>query len=1150
MLNKSNVMNKTEKTIRLWLEYLQDLGFDLEDLLDDFAFEAFKMTQDSNDHFHVHRFKKNVRRFLPTSFHNMVGILACGCSATATRQIGYSVPEFSSRIDEINNALNKIKSRAPTLSLLSNICLPTYAVEEQQRKMPETSSLIKEPHVYGRDGRKKDIICQLLEDKPSYENYVVIPIVGMGGIGKTTLAQCVYNDEKVKAHFAVKAWVCVSDVFDVKRVTKDVINSATHGNFDCSNLNQAQEKLQQKLKGQKFLIVLDDVWSESYEDWDQLRTPFLGAARGSRVIVTSRSDRTEKKMTKNHSTIIRLEGLSGDDCWRLFQQHANVDDFEIKDDIVRKCKGLPLAAKTLGGLIKCTTEKSKRREILESNVWCEEYEECNVLPVLRVSYHYLPSYLKRVFAYCSVLPKDYEFEEMEITQLWMAQGFLPNNKGRRMEDIGQNYFNDLVSRSLFEKKTFFQGFYIMHDLIHDVAKLAAGDVCYVMDAVDTPRNLRRTRHLFITEHVQTLGNQIMVPQLRTFLCNYCLSSDNLDFIQRMQYVRSLYLVSDKIEVLPEYIGNLKHLHYLRLKFERIKVLPQSISNLWNLQTLCLEGCYTLVKVPCIESLGKLRHLNFGNISLEEMPLGIGKLTNLQTLKTFVLAAGGGSRVRELGKLNQLHGRLFTISGLENVTEVGDAEEAQLCKKENLDGLNLKWETCTDEVDDKTRRDVVEMLRPHTSIKECELDGYMGLKFPSWLRDPSFINMVQLKLKNCQKCVCLPPLGQLRSLKSLLVEYMDGIKEVGLEFYGNCSTPPFPSLKTLEFSHMKSWEKWVHLPVDCKAFSILETLYMYDCPSLQGNLPPLLPSLKRLKINELKNMERLAGELLNFTSLDDLRIEKCPKLHSLVEGGLPLEIKEANLKQAVTKWELHLLHSLKFLRLENVGTSVDSQECIPCLHLSLPSSLFELQIKSFQNLKTISNCSTLPNLTYLDVGDCPRLESLVSNSTSVTHLSVHNCPKLHNFPQGDLPTNLMYLSISGTKIDKPIKEWGLHLLTSLYDLTLANVGSCVDTLESFSYPDFPSSLHLLAIEGFQNLKTICCSTLPKLRYMDIKYCSKLESFGDNGLPAHIIVYIKECDMIQQQLASDPNGCIITENERHSLPLSNGRMIQPSSAHSTC
>ncbi|XP_021750554.1 putative disease resistance RPP13-like protein 1 [Chenopodium quinoa] len=327
---------------------------------------------------------------------------------------------------------------------------------------------------------------------------------------------------------------------------------------------------------------------------------------------------------------------------------------------------------------------------------------------------------------------------MEIIQLWMAQGFLPDNPNERMDDIGHDYFNDLVSRSLFEKIPAYEGMFIMHDLIHDVAQFAAGNLCNVMDGTDTHTDFRRTRHLFINGHVQTLGNQIMASRLRTLLCKDSLKIDNFDFFKRIRYIRTLFLSSDKIEALPECIGDLKQLCYLSLEFGMILVLPYSISKLWNLQTLCLKGCFKLEKIPCIESLRKLRHLYINGLSLKEMPLGIGNLTNLQTLDKFVLASGGGSRVRELGKLNQLRGRLLIVSGLENVTEVEDAEEAQLCKKEHLDGLNLKWGTCTDEVNDKTRRDVVENLRPHTSVKKCKLDGYMGSTFPSWLGDPSFI----------------------------------------------------------------------------------------------------------------------------------------------------------------------------------------------------------------------------------------------------------------------------------------------------------------------------------------------------------------------------------------------------------------------------
>ncbi|XP_021762383.1 putative disease resistance RPP13-like protein 1 [Chenopodium quinoa] len=572
--------------------------------------------------------------------------------------------------------------------------------------------------------------------------------------------------------------------------------------------------------------------------------------------------------------IIKLESLSNDDCWLIFQQHAKVgfDLAEMRDNVIEKINGLPLAAKALGGLLKSIPDKSQRRKILESNVWGEK---SRVLPVLRLSYHHMPSHLKQVFAYCSAFPKDYKFKEMKIVLLWMAQGFIPETQNERMEDTGHKYFNDLVSRSLLEKSMSDAGKFIMHDLIHDVAQLAASGVCYVMDVVDTQRNLIRTRHLFHPGHVQTLGNQIMVPQLRTFLCN---NVYNLDFIQRMHYVRVLRLHSSETKVLPDCIGDLKHLRYLSLEIFSIKMLPQSIKNLWNLQTLCLEGCRSLKKIPYIGSMRKLRHLSIEDTSLQEMSFGVGELTNLQTLDKFLLAADGGSKVRELRMLNHLHGKLI-IRGLENVTEVVDAHEAQLHKKESLDELYLEWGACMNEVYDKTKREVVEKLHPHTSIKKCELRGYMGSTFPSWLGDPSFNNMAHIRLNNCEKCEWLPPLGQLPSLKSLWIERINGIKEVGLEFYGHCSTP-FPSLKTLLLSGLELWEKWMHPPVGInKAFPVLEELSIDYCLLLKGNLPPHLPSLRTLDINacrklqslELKNSSSSASRLLNAVSLWSLLI---------------------------------------------------------------------------------------------------------------------------------------------------------------------------------------------------------------------------------------------------------------------------------------
>ncbi|XP_021752906.1 putative disease resistance protein RGA3 [Chenopodium quinoa] len=568
----------------------------MEDILDHFAIEAqrYQLKKAEEDQVHAlddHSHHGILDNMVQTIYSS--GSRAAGSLSTLFNPVDQDIRK---KIDEITERLQDIKDQTQSLSLTAAHMLQQQTLQtETIRRQRESTSLVGK--VFGRDDKKKEIIAMLLKDDQSAENYDVFSIVGTGGIGKTTLAQDVYNDEQLNGYFDLKAWVCISDVFDVKRVTVDIINSATQSNFDCSNLDQAQVKLQAVLNGKKFFIVLDDIWSDKYDDWYKLQEPFQHGAEGSRVIMTTRIESIAMMMVNNPTqhNIIKLESLSKDDCWLIFQQHAKVDSdlTDLRDVIIEKIDGLPLAAKALGGVLKSSPDKSQRRKILESNVWGEK---SSVLPVLRLSYHHMPYHLKRVFAYCSVFPKDYKFKEMEVVLLWMAQGFLPETQTESMEDMGRKYLNDLVSRSLFEKRLYWEGEFIMHDLIHDMAQLAAGVVCYVADA-DTLRYVKPIRHLYITKNVQTLGNdEIMVPQLRTFLCKESLQFEYLDLFKKFHYIRTLILFSYGIEALPESIGDLKHLCYLGLELKIIKVLPQSIR---DLQTLCLKGCDKLEKIPYI-----------------------------------------------------------------------------------------------------------------------------------------------------------------------------------------------------------------------------------------------------------------------------------------------------------------------------------------------------------------------------------------------------------------------------------------------------------------------------------------------------------------------------------------------------------------------
>ncbi|XP_052480596.1 putative disease resistance RPP13-like protein 1 [Gossypium raimondii] len=209
-----------------------------------------------------------------------------------------------------------------------------------------------------------------------------------------------------------------------------------------SNLDLLQVKLKEKLSGKRFLLVLDDIWNENYNDWTILRSPF-GA--GTHIIVTTRLQIVSSIVDPLKA--FHLDKLSDDDCLSIFTQHAlkarNFDGHlqfkEIGEKIVRRCSGLPLAAKAIGSLLSTVTYHGKWERIYESEIWNLLEEQCGIIPALPLSYHHLPSYLKRCFAYCSILPKDYEFVEEEIILLWRAEGLLQQQAMPQIKDLENQY---------------------------------------------------------------------------------------------------------------------------------------------------------------------------------------------------------------------------------------------------------------------------------------------------------------------------------------------------------------------------------------------------------------------------------------------------------------------------------------------------------------------------------------------------------------------------------------------------------------------------------------------------------------------------------------------------------------------------------------
>ncbi|KAK2978896.1 hypothetical protein RJ640_011995 [Escallonia rubra] len=871
VLSSAEEKQITEKPVNMWLQQLQDLAYDLDDLLDKLATEALRrrlMTAQPTQASNPSMFRKLIPAFSPRAV-----------------QCDFNI---SSEIDNITERLENLLKQKSDLNLMSDHLGGTRSRRTGDERPPSTSLVDEYSRFYGRGKDKQAILAQMCLgcESGSDHRFRVIPIVGMGGVGKTTLAQQIYNDEEVKNSFDLNAWICVSDEFDEFAITERIYKAISSERCEFKDLNMVQVKLREIISNKKFLLILDDVWNENYGKWDVLSRPFQVGAPGSTVIVTTRNISVASIMRSVPD--YHLDQLEDEEICSILAHHArgwqNFDAHpgfkETGEAIAKKCKGLPLAAKSLGGLLRTKESPNEWKDVLDSKIWDLPTENNDILPVLRLSYHHLPSHLKRLFAYCSLFPKDYEFDKHELVLLWMAEGFLrPSETHREMEDVGFRCFDELLSRSFFQRsKTGAESRFLMHDLVNDLAQHVAGRVCFRLEDKEESNvqhmrvSLLKARHSSFIRHeydgsqrfeafsrVRKLRTFLPLPVFKSFIWyNFYLTKQVIyDLLPQLHFLRVLSLSGYKIFQLPNTIGNLKHLRYLNVSGTRIKQLPETVTELYNLQTLLLRDCESLTKLPAnTGNLINLRHLDItGTTQLKKMPLGLCKMASLQTLSKIVL--GRRLKVNELRGLSNLRGAL-SIIGLHSVMDAQDAREANLTCKQGLEELEMAWSSDFDDSrNEMIEKEVIELLKPSTNLRRLEVKHYGGVEFPSWLGDPLFSQLAHISLSDCRHCTSLPSLGHLTSLKKLHISGIKGVRTAGNELCG-VGWPhvgdAFPSLETLEFVDMVSWEEWsTNLSEDDgnfrQVFPRLRELIIVGCPNLINISLPRLPSILVLKIRD-------------------------------------------------------------------------------------------------------------------------------------------------------------------------------------------------------------------------------------------------------------------------------------------------------------
>ncbi|XP_021813012.1 putative disease resistance protein RGA3 [Prunus avium] len=652
----------------------------------------------------------------------------------------------------------------------------------------------------------------------------------MGGMGKTTLTQLAYNDDRVKSHFDMRQWVCVSDPYDEIKIAKAIIGK------DAPSSNELDEVLQcmsKSIQGKRFLLVLDDVWTDDPKKWEQLKVPLIqSGAKGSRILVTTRKLEVANMMRATRN-MINLGELSDEYCLSIFNHMAfsdrDVHEFgDISKEIVKKCKGLPLAAKTLGSLMQNKRTMREWKELLNSKIWDLEKVEQEVFQPLFLSYYDLSPTIKSCLLYCATFPKDYEFKRDDLIKLWMAQDYVISKGNKSKGTTGDAVFDNLVARSFFQnfdedRKTGRITSCKMHDIVHDFVQFLTKNECLIIDHGEETTNKSKVlddkvRHLtlrYVPEGPLVISsyNCKKLRTLATFDSGITTIDPNL--ILQLKCLRTLNLSDNSIKELPEEIGELIHLRYIDLSYnDDLEKLPDTICGLYNLSTLCLRFCSKLKKLP--ENMGNLislKHLYVTGCRVLELPKGIRRLTSLQTLD--VCRCGGDNdeafQIGDMRKLN-LEGSL-RIQLVGDATDKSEVEKAQLSDKK-LFHLTFVFQRQTNNSSSSSSVEILNALRPSPDLESLDIWDYNGTTWPNWMQ--SLHNLRFLNLSYGTQCEVWP-LGKLEYLERLTLYWTYGVRKVGVEFLGledqtsfRIRSPPlilFPKLKQLEFFYMSYWEEW-------------------------------------------------------------------------------------------------------------------------------------------------------------------------------------------------------------------------------------------------------------------------------------------------------------------------------------------------------
>ncbi|KAJ8528048.1 hypothetical protein K7X08_015499 [Anisodus acutangulus] len=705
----------------------------------------------------------------------------------------------------------------------------------------------------------------------------VVSIIGMGGIGKTTLATKLYSDPFIMSHFDIRAKATVSQEYCARNVLLGLLSSTSDESYD-----QLADRLQKHLKSKRYLVFIDDIWTT--EAWDDIKLCFPDCNRGSRILMTTRNMEVAEYASSGKPPY-HMRLMNFDESWSLLYKKVFVSEcfppeFEqLGKQIALKCRGLPLAIVVIAGLLskigKALSEWQTVAKNVSSGVSTDVKDQC--MRVLAMSYHYLPHHLKPCFLYFAIFPQDVQIFVGKLVELWSAEGFLMEEETKSIEEVAEKYLMDLKDRSLisirhsrFDGKKESCG---MHDVTRELCLREARNMNFVnVLGGKSNQNPRAQSMQFSSKsrgRIRVHGEKELArcrnSEAQSIIAFGRLECSALKLPFKL--VRVLDLASIRCRTFPGVILHLIHLRYLALTlYPGVKQylgsekevpssidIPPSISSLCYLQyfILHLQDLYCKYKYPFILPLEILRmpqlrhlHLDWSYLTYYEPTENSLVLKNLQFLSGWNPLYCTGSFFRLVPNLKKLQicgdqGNFRSRKDLYDFRYLDQLEELEFQLRYARLACFLESITPSDFIQQDPLS--FQMYRPGLSTRSSVPHLLLPPPdaFPQNLKNLTFSGRFFLPWKD------LSIVGKLPKLESLKLEYAVC---TGEEW--EVVEEGFPCLKFLQLKFLGIWQ-W---RASSDHFSCLERLFLDHC----------------------RNLDSIPQDFADITTLALIDITDCPK----------------------------------------------------------------------------------------------------------------------------------------------------------------------------------------------------------------------------------------------------------------------------------